>query len=136
MLLVEGDGDAVHAFAQEIRRFHPFAPFIGGPGAAGLRWAGEDSPASGLYGQNHDPQLFPQPYAFDPRRFRLHEPGRDELVPQGGGDAATNHRCPGEDVTLTVLETLVPRLAALRYDVPAQDLRIPLSPPHAAAASS
>ncbi|MEU0788367.1 hypothetical protein ABZ341_43460 [Streptomyces sp. NPDC006173] len=34
--------------------------------------------------------------------------------------------CPGEDVTLTVLETLIPRLAALRYEVPAQDLRISL----------
>ncbi|GAA3114722.1 hypothetical protein GCM10017687_29810 [Streptomyces echinatus] len=47
-------------------------------------------------------------------------------MPQGGGDPAVHHRCPGEDVTLTVLETLAPRLAALRYDVPAQDLSIPL----------
>ncbi|MFH9468935.1 cytochrome P450 [Streptomyces clavifer] len=130
-LLVEDDGVHARAFSQEIRRFYPFAPFIGGLAAADLRWAGEDIPAGSmvlldLYGQNHDPQLFPEPYAFEPRRFLRHEPGRDELVPQGGGDAATNHRCPGEDVTLTVLETLVPRLAALRYDVPTQDLRIPL----------
>ncbi|MFI2780453.1 cytochrome P450 [Streptomyces sp. ALB3] len=129
--LAEGGAAHARAFAHEVRRFYPFAPFIGGLAAADLRWAGQEIPAGSmvlldLYGQNHDPQLWPRPYTFDPRRFLLREPGPDELVPQGGGDAATNHRCPGEDVTLVVLETLVPRLAALRYEVPAQDLGIPL----------
>ncbi|WP_373307095.1 cytochrome P450 [Streptomyces longisporoflavus] len=130
-LLADGDAAYARAFAHEVRRFYPFAPFVGGIAAADLYWQGQDIPVGSmvlldLYGQNHDPQLWPKPYIFDPRRFVGREPGRDELVPQGGGDPATNHRCPGEDVTLTVLETLVPRLAALHYDVPEQDLSIPL----------
>ncbi|MFJ8803437.1 cytochrome P450 [Streptomyces sp. NPDC102487] len=130
-ILAGGDGAYARAFAHEVRRFYPFAPFVGGLAVADLRWDGQDIPAGStvlldLYGQNHDPQLWPDPYVFDPARFLGREPSRDELVPQGGGDPAANHRCPGEDVTLTVLEALVPRLAALPYDVPDQDLRIPL----------
>ncbi|MFE8009460.1 cytochrome P450 [Streptomyces sp. NPDC057418] len=130
-LLAAGDAAYARAFAHEVRRFYPFAPFVGGLAAADLLWDGQGIPAGSmvlldLYGQNHDSGLWPKPYTFDPGRFVGREPDRDELVPQGGGDPATNHRCPGEDVTLTVLETLVPLLAALRYDVPAQDLSIPL----------
>ncbi|MEU1117434.1 MULTISPECIES: cytochrome P450 [unclassified Streptomyces] len=129
--LAEGDAAYARAFAHEVRRFYPFAPFIGGLAARDLRWDGHDIPAGGmvlldLYGHNHDPQLWNDPYTFDPSRFLGREPGRDELVPQGGGDPSTNHRCPGEDVVLRVLETLVPRLAELRYDVPEQNLDIPL----------
>jgi fatty-acid peroxygenase len=131
-LLADDNAPYARAFAHEIRRFYPFAPFVGGLAATGLHWDGQDIPEGtmvllDLYGQNHDPQLWPEPYMFNPARFLNREPDRDTLVPQGGGEPATQHRCPGEDVTLTVIETLVPRLAALRYEVPSQDLRIPLA---------
>ncbi|MFE4216160.1 cytochrome P450 [Streptomyces sp. NPDC056844] len=118
-LLAAGDAAYARAFAHEVRRFYPFAPFVGGLAADDLLWDGQDIPAGSmvlfdLHGQNHDPDLWPKPYAFGPGRFVGREPDRDELVPQGGGDPATSHRCPGEDVTLTVLETLVPLLAAHR----------------------
>ncbi|MFH8487763.1 cytochrome P450 [Streptomyces longisporoflavus] len=130
-LLADGDAAYARAFAHEVRRFYPFAPFIGGLAARDLWWEGQEIPAGSmvlldLYGQNHDPQLWSDPYTFSPGRFLGREPGRDELVPQGGGDPGAGHRCPGEDVVLIVLQTLVPRLAALHYDVPAQDLGIPL----------
>ena len=80
-----------------------------------------------IYGQNHDPALWPDPYRFDPGRFLGREPGRDELIPQGGGDPRTGHRCPGEQIVVALLAALAVRLARLRFDVPEQDLEIPLS---------
>jgi fatty-acid peroxygenase len=118
------------AFVHEVRRFYPFAPFVGGHAARDLSWRDETIPAGtlillDLYGQNHDETLWTNPYTFDPHRFRGHPPDRDALVPQGGGPL-TGHRCPGEDVTIVLLQTLVTRLARLDYEVPPQDLTIPL----------
>ncbi|MFE4257267.1 hypothetical protein [Streptomyces sp. NPDC056883] len=48
-----------------------------------------------------------------------------DLVPQGGGDPARGHRCPGEDITIATLATLATELAHLDYEVPDQDLTIP-----------
>ncbi|HSX97870.1 MAG TPA: cytochrome P450, partial [Streptomyces sp.] len=64
-----------------------------------------------VYGQNHDPELWDEPYAFAPPRFLQQPPHRDELVPQGGGDRTTGHRCPGADITIALLASLAPRLA-------------------------
>ncbi|GGR88774.1 fatty-acid peroxygenase [Streptomyces aureoverticillatus] len=130
-LAADSEGYA-RAFAHELRRFYPFAPFVAGLAPDDVEWRGEAIPEGTLvlldiYGQNHDPELWHDPYMFDPERFLGREPGRDELVPQGGGEAAEGHRCPGEDITLAVLSTVLPRLARLQYQVPEQDLRIPLS---------
>ncbi|MGW6533362.1 cytochrome P450 [Streptomyces venezuelae] len=129
--LAARDEGYARAFAHEVRRFYPFAPFVAGLAPADIEWHGEPIPEGAmvlldLYGQNHDPELWNSPYVFDPDRFDGREPGRDELVPQGGGEVSEGHRCPGEDVTLAVLSTLLPHLARLDYDVPQQDLRITL----------
>jgi fatty-acid peroxygenase len=79
-----------------------------------------------VYGQNHDETLWGDPYAFRPRRFLERAVGRDELIPQGGGDPATGHRCPGEGLTVGVLETLAAQLARMEYTVPDQNLAISL----------
>ncbi|MEU9981011.1 cytochrome P450 [Streptomyces sp. NPDC050856] len=126
-----GDTAFAAAFVHEVRRFYPFAPFTGGRAAADLTWRGEDIPAGALvmldlYGQNHDAGLWGDPYAFRPERFLERPVERDELVPQGGGDPSTGHRCPGEAVTIALLEAVCVRLSRLEYDVPPQDLTIPL----------
>ncbi|MBT2471511.1 cytochrome P450 [Streptomyces sp. ISL-66] len=127
-------GGAAHAraFAHEVRRFYPFVPFVGGLAARDLSFAGDALPAGTLllldvYGHHHDPELWERPYHFDPGRFAGREPGSDELIPQGGGEARTGHRCPGEDITISLLCVLGPALADLDFAVPQQDLSIPLT---------
>jgi fatty-acid peroxygenase len=119
------------AFAHEVRRFYPFAPFIGGRARREVEWNGERVPAGSmvlldLFGQNHDPDLFEEPYAFRPERFLGRDISAWELVPQGAGDPRTGHRCPGEDITVAVLAALAVRLAELEYVLPEQDLSISL----------
>ncbi|MFC0542374.1 cytochrome P450 [Kutzneria chonburiensis] len=127
--LAAGGAYAV-AFAHEVRRFYPFAPFLGGLAVQDLAWDGERIPAGSmvlldLYGHNHDPALFPDPYVFAPDRFVGHDIGPFELVPQGAGWPDINHRCPGEGIAVAVLATLATGLARLDYEVPEQDLDIP-----------
>ena len=124
-----GDGYA-RAFAHEVRRFYPFAPFVGGKAVENLSYAGTEIPKGSIvlldiYGQHHDGLLWPDPYRFAPQRFLEREPGADDLIPQGGGDPAL-HRCPGEDITVTLLARIATRLAHLEYEVPPQDLDISL----------
>jgi fatty-acid peroxygenase len=125
-----GDAFAL-AFAHELRRFYPFAPFIAGHAAADLSWQGDKIPAGALvlldlYGQNHDSQLWTDPYAFRPRRFLNREIDAFELVAQGAGDPHTGHRCPGEPFTVAILRALAIRLARLDLRFPAQDWTISL----------
>ncbi|QUW89255.1 cytochrome P450 [Streptomyces sp. V17-9] len=126
-----GDDAFATAFAHEVRRFYPFAPFLGARTVTELSWHGESVPAGGIllldvYGQNHDEELWGDPYSFRPARFLDRPPGPDELIPQGGGDPAGGHRCPGERITVGLLQALAVRLARLDCTVPEQDLRIPL----------
>jgi fatty-acid peroxygenase len=132
-----GDAAFATAFAHEVRRYYPFAPFIGGRAPREVEWDGERVPAGSmvlldLWGHDHDPELFPEPFAFRPERFLdatgagVREIGSWELVPQGAGDPRTGHRCPGEDITVALLSALVVRLARLQYAVPEQDLTISL----------
>ncbi|MEV6607191.1 cytochrome P450 [Kutzneria sp. NPDC051319] len=124
-------GAFAEAFAHEVRRFYPFAPFLGGRAARDLVWQGEPIAADtlvllDLYGHNHDPELFPDPYVFASARFLGHDIGPFELVAQGAGEPEANHRCPGEGISVSVLATLAARLARLDHEVPPQDLTIPL----------
>ncbi|MFC4852773.1 cytochrome P450 [Actinophytocola glycyrrhizae] len=129
--LLAGDTGFATAFAHELRRFYPFAPFVGGRAARDLTWRGEHIPRHAmvlldLWGHNHDEELWGDPYTFRPERFMGHDIGPFELVPQGAGDPHSNHRCPGEPSTVSVLRTLAVRLARLHHDVPEQDLTISL----------
>ena len=130
-LLAEGDALFAEAFAHEVRRFYPFAPFIGGRAPREIEWDGVRIPKNSmvlldLYGQKHDADLWGDPYAFRPDRFLGRDIGAFQLVPQGGGDPGTNHRCPGEQITVALLSALAVRLARLDVAVPDQNLSIAL----------
>jgi fatty-acid peroxygenase len=123
------DAAYLAAFVHELRRFYPFAPFIGGRAPADVSFGGEEIREGSmvlldLFGQNHDEGLWGDPYVFRPERFLRRPVERDELVPQGGGDPSRGHRCPGEAVTIALLEALTLRLARLEHRVPDQDMRI------------
>jgi fatty-acid peroxygenase len=134
--LASGEPAFAEAWAHEVRRYYPFAPFIGGRAPQETEYDGERIPRNSvvlldLYGQNHDAELWPDPYEFRPGRFLtdagvVREIDAFELVPQGGGDPRTNHRCPGEQLTVALLSALAVRLARLEVDVPEQDLEIVL----------
>jgi fatty-acid peroxygenase len=129
--LAAGDPAFAEAWAHEVRRFYPFAPFIGGRAPREVEFDGVRIPENSvvlldLYGQNHDPELWDAPYEFRPERFLGRDIDAYELVPQGGGDPRTGHRCPGEQLTVALLSALAVRLARLEVDVPEQDLTIAL----------
>jgi len=123
---------ALEAFAQEVRRFYPFFPFIGGLARETTSFQGITIPQGqwvllDLYGTNHDPALWRDPDRFEPERFRTWNDDPYRLVPQGAGDVFSGHRCPGERITLELTKKAISLLLQMRYRVPAQDLTIRLN---------
>jgi fatty-acid peroxygenase len=120
-------------FVQEVRRFFPFFPAVGGRALRHL-WFRRRFIEAGtwvlldLYGTNHHPRLWEDPHEFRPERFRGRRPALLDLVPQGAGVLATDHRCPGEEPAIALMSRAATLLAgAMDYRVPPQNLHIDLS---------
>ncbi|MCX7521457.1 cytochrome P450 [Microbacterium sp. STN6] len=126
----EGDEGDLMGFVDEVRRFYPFFPIIAGRAQNDLHWRGLALPKHSLvvldlYATDHDPAVWPQPMRFRPQRFR--EAGDSLVVAQGLGEIETTHHCPGEGITRALMAESVRLLARdMRYEVPAQDLRVSL----------
>jgi fatty-acid peroxygenase len=106
------------AFGHEARRLYPFVPALAGRVKRPVRVAGMDLEVGDrivldVFGTDHDPQLWPEPGEFDPERFVDHDPDAFDYLPQGGGDPADGHRCPGEPLTVRMLAETVGVLAEL-----------------------
>ncbi|MWD28905.1 cytochrome P450 [Aquicoccus sp. SCR17] len=119
------------AIADEVRRHYPFFPLIGGCVLDPFDWRGVHF-AKGewllldLYGTNRHPEVWPSPERFLPERHLQSEDQPEALVPQGGGSYAQNHRCPGEWLTVALMTEATGLLRNLSWEVPEQDLDLPL----------
>jgi fatty-acid peroxygenase len=138
--LARGRAGDLRAFEHEMRRWYPFTPLLTGRLLKDYEWAGTRFPrrsfmALDVLGTNRDPRSWPDPDSFRPERFVDREPNPFHYVPQGGGDPATGHRCPGEPLAVGILEVTLRVLARLDFDVSPDGhtvpmRRIPSLPPH------
>jgi fatty-acid peroxygenase len=131
--LLAGDDGYDELFVQEVRRFYPFFPFVGGRVRDEFEWRGRRFAEGAwvlldLYGTNHDARIWGDPEEFRPERFRDRDGSAYDFIPQGGGDHHEGHRCAGEWITIQLMKVAVRLLTrSIRYDVPEQDLRFRLS---------
>lgn len=105
------------AFAQEVRRTHPFVPML-------PALAKKDTEISGcpvkkgqrvlldFVGTLTSPTEWRDAGSFDPERFLPYDgveaaESITAFIPQGGGDVRTGHRCPGEKITVAALAAAV-----------------------------
>jgi fatty-acid peroxygenase len=131
--LAGGDDAALDMFVQEVRRYYPFFPAVGGRALASFEWNGlvfdkGDWVLLDMYGTNRHPSTWSDGETFRPERFENWQSNGFDLIPQGGGDYARGHRCPGEMLTSELTKSALRLLAGeIDYDVPQQDLDISLS---------
>jgi fatty-acid peroxygenase len=131
--LLLGEEDYTTLFVQEVRRFYPFFPGVGGHVRQEFKWKGYDFVKGtwvllDIYGTNRDPRIWEEADTFNPERFRDWNHSAYNFIPQGGGDHYTNHRCAGEWLTLKLAKTAVHLLThSMSYNVPPQDLSLNLS---------
>lgn len=129
-----GDIEDVEPFVQEVRRHYPFFPAVPGRVKEQFRWNEHqfgkgDMVVLDLYGTCHDARIFENPSSFQPERFRgwSWDDSPYSLIAQGAGKHLASHRCPGEWSTVELMKRAVVILAKAGYNVPSQDLTVPLN---------
>lgn len=115
-------------FCEEVRRYYPFAPFVGAKVKNDFVWKDylfkkNELVVLDIYGTNHDAKLWNQPNQFKPERFATRKKDLYDFIPQGGGKMLSGHRCAGDCITLKVMEVFADYLVnRITYEVPAQHL--------------
>jgi fatty-acid peroxygenase len=131
--LQSGPPEYLEMFAQEVRRYYPFGPFLGARARKNFTWKEAEITEGMLvlldmYGTNHDERLWSSPNEFRPERFKDWDGSLFDFIPQGGGDPAKGHRCPGEGITVEIIKTSINFLVNfIDYNVPVQNLSFSLS---------
>lgn len=120
-------------FVNEVRRFYPFFPVVGGHVLKEFEWRDYKFKKGewvflDLYGTNHDKRIWNNPEIFEPERFRSWNGSAYSFIPQGGGDFYTGHRCAGEWLTIELMKKCTELLISnMEYEIPYQDLSIDFS---------
>lgn len=120
-------------FMQEVRRYYPFAPFLGARVRDTFEWQSYRFRKGTLvlldvYGTLHDGRYWERPDEFWPDRFRDWKGSRFDFIPQGGGNYLSGHRCAGEMITIEILKQGITFLTqSMTYEVPEQDLHFSLA---------
>lgn len=101
-------------FAEEVRRYYAFFPMVAAYVRETFEWHGyrfEKGTRTlfDLFGTNRDPALWGNPDAFQPEQL-LGCPMAAAIVSQGSGEYSY-HRCPGEPLTLMLMERTFVMLA-------------------------
>ena len=123
----------IEQFCEEVRRQSPFFPMVGAMTTRQVSHEGLDLPPgqwvlADLWGTLQSQEAFPLPNQFHPGRQLSWRHPNEYFVPQGGGDAATTHRCPGERVTLALMTEAVRILCGrLHWELPEQNLDVALN---------
>ena len=126
--LQSNNDNYLEMFVQEVRRFYPFTPFIGARVRKDFVWNQCQFKKGMLvlldmYGTGHDLKIWDNPNEFRPDRFFNWNGRLFEFIPQGGGDLAKGHRCPGEGITVELMKASLDFLVnKIEYEVPEQDL--------------
>jgi fatty-acid peroxygenase len=130
---VAGGDNYRENFINEVRRFFPFAPFMGAKVRESFTWNNTEFPKGCLvlldmYGTNHDDRIWDNPFTFIPERFGVRGPKPFDFLAQGGGYPETGHRCPGELITIETLKTVLQFFCEeLEFSLPKQDMTYPFS---------
>ena len=131
--VAQNEDDYVYKFIQEVRRFYPFVPYLPGKAGKDIEFRGYEIKKDtfmvlDVYGTLHREDLWENADQFIPERFEDWDGSPFDLIPQGGGDYYTNHRCAGEWMTVIIMEESMKYFAqAIKYEVPAQDLTVDLN---------
>jgi len=130
--IAAGDDAYLTMFTQEVRRYYPFFPAVGGRALHDFEWRGMRV-AKGtwvlldLYGTDHHPDIWGDPGVFRPERFERRDGSGFDLIPQGAGDHYAGHRCAGEFATIDLVKACLRLFATeIAYRVPPQDLSVSL----------
>lgn len=84
--ILAGEENYAELFVQEVRRYYPFAPFLGARVRANFEWQGYAFEKNMLvlldvYGTLHDERLWERPTAFSPERFRYWKWSKFDFMP-------------------------------------------------------
>ena len=123
----------LEAFCEELRRTSPFFPMTAALTTRPVRHEGLELPEgqwllADLWGPMQAASAFARPEDFDPARGQSWRGQDSAFAPQGAGDLASTHRCPGEKVTLALMAAGLKVLCRdLDWHAPPQDLSVALN---------